>query len=159
MPLGDHLHRSFQVIPDHLAAMRSALQSSSDSTLVTGAAIDALANRSTDTYIWHTRPNATHQESPLLRARMDESGIDPEARLAHGALGLIEALRVAYLQHPASPIRGFANVRYTAPVFEGARVTTTIQPDENGASGFEATTDQFEPGLAITGQIDRKSVV
>ncbi len=149
--LDTRLTRTSTITPDHLGQFRAALASlaGQDRLLVDSAAIDAFVARSGDTYLWHTDPGATWRESPLLRARMEEVGIPRQARLAHGALGLIHALRVASLQQPERPILGVESIRYLAPVFDGAIITASIEPD----GAFAVSTDQLEPDTAITGHI------
>lgn len=120
---------------------------------VDAAAIDALAQRSGDTYLWHMEPGAAYRESELLRARADEAGLDASARLAHGALGLMFALRAAYVQRPDLPIAAVSDLRFVAPIFEGARIGVRVEPMAYGSSAFVVTTDQLQPDLAITGHI------
>lgn len=120
---------------------------------IDAASIDALAERSGDTSIWHTQPGAAHRESALLGARMDGAQVDPQARLAHGLSGIILALRTAYQQHPDAPISGMANIRYAAPVFEGATLSAQVETQAGGTGGFVVTTDQLQPDLAITGRL------
>jgi acyl dehydratase len=119
--------------------------------------ISALARRSGDTSVWHMEPGAAHRGSPLLGIRMDEAAVDPSARLAHGLAGILLALRTAYQQRRDVPIAGFSNVRYSAPVFEGATLSAQIEPAD-GTGGFLVTTDQLQPDLAITGRIRYGSV-
>ncbi len=149
--LDTRLSRTCTITPDHLSQFRAALVSlaGQDRLLVNRTEIDAFIARSGDTYLWHTDPGATWRESPLLRARMEEAGIPQEARLAHGAIGLIHALRVASLRQPGRPILGVAGIRYLAPVFDGATITASIAPD----GAFAVSTDQLEPDTAITGRI------
>jgi len=145
------LSRTLTVTPDHLTQFHAALASlaGQDRLLVNPAAIDGFIARSDDTYLWHTESGATWRESPLLRTRMDEAGIPRQARLAHGALGLTHALRVASLQQPERPILGVEGIRYLAPVFDGATITASIEPD----GAFSVSTDQLEPNTAIAGHI------
>lgn len=120
---------------------------------VEGVAIDALAARSGDTSAWHTRPGAPYRESPLLATRMRGGAIDPEARLAHGLMALVLALRTAYQSDRQAAIRGCSNVRYTTPVFEGATLAAQVEPPVEGSGGFVVTTDQLQPDLALTGRL------
>lgn len=141
---------------EHLAASRRAvaeMELSDHSLLVDALGIDALATRSGDTYIWHMEPGTVRRESPLLQARMAEAGVRDDARLAHGVLGVMFALRAAYAQDRDLPIRGIADVRYSIPVFEGAHLSVMIEPCEGGTDSFLVMTDQFEPNLAISGQL------
>jgi acyl dehydratase len=120
---------------------------------IDGASIDALALRSGDTSIWHREPGAAYRESTLLGRRMEDAGIDRNARLAHGLCGIILALRTAHQQHSDAPIAGISNVRYTSPVFEGATLVAQVEPHPGGTGGFVVTTNQLQPDLAITGRL------
>lgn len=154
MTIEGSAQRATMVTPEHLHAFRRSLEAidRGSSFEVHGSAIDALIERSGDTYLWHTRPGSAYEESSVLRTRVDETGINTQARLAHGALGLMYALESAYLQSDA-PIRGFSDVRYTAPVFEGARLRAHVEDAVDGTSAFEVMSEDVEPGLAITGRI------
>jgi hypothetical protein len=146
--------RANVVTPEHLHAFRRSLDAIDRGGFfeVHGATIDDLIERSGDTYLWHTESGSAYEESSVLRARVDETGINTQARLAHGALGLMYALESAYLQTDA-PIRGLTDVRYTAPVFEGARLRAHVEDAVDGISAFEVMSEDVEPALAITGRI------
>lgn len=154
MTIEGSAQRAISVTPAHLDAFRRSLETIDRGGFfeVHGSAIDDLIERSGDTYLWHTQPGAAYAESSVLRAHVNETGIDTQARLAHGALGLMYALESAYLQTDA-PIRGIANVRYTAPVFEGARLRAHVEDAVDGTSAFEVMSEDVEPALAITGHI------
>ncbi|MDQ2744887.1 MAG: hypothetical protein M3Z66_21690 [Chloroflexota bacterium] len=148
------------ITPDHLHAFHRSLHAvATESFLeVHGSTIDDLMERSGDTYLWHREPGAAYAESDILRSRIDAAGINPQARLAHGALGLLYALETAYLQSGDTPIRGLSDLRFVAPVFEGARLRSHVEEVIAGVAAFEVTSEQTdlspaEPSLAITGQV------
>jgi len=152
----DQSRRTLQVTAEHLAATRTALAAlhpPNDALLVDGAIIDRLADRAGDRYVWHVEPGSAYRESSLLRLRIDEARIDPDARLAHGALGLIYALHTALALDPALPIVGIQDVGYAVPIFEGAHIAAMIEPPDGELGAFAVTSDQFEPNLAINGKI------
>jgi hypothetical protein len=155
MPIEGSETRETLITVDHLRAFRRGLEAlqRERSFEVHGGAIDDLVLRSGDTYLWHTEPGAALRESNVLRRRVEGTGIDSQARLAHGALGLLYVLETAYLQNPDLAIRGVADVRYIAPVFEGTRMTAHVEREHEGEAAFEVMSDALEPGLAITGRI------
>ncbi len=154
MTIEGSAERAHIVSPEHLHAFRRSLQAINRGGFfeVHGSTIDDLMVRTGDTYLWHSEPGSAYAESSILRTRVDETGINTQARLAHGALGLMYALESAYLQSD-TPIRGLTDVRYTAPVFEGARLRAHVEEAVDGTSAFEVLSEEVEPGLAITGRI------
>lgn len=154
MTIEGSAERAQTVTPEHLHAFHRSLEAIDKGGFfeVHGSTIDDLIERSGDTYLWHREGGSAYAESSVLRSHVDETGIDTQARLAHGALGLMYALESAYLQTDA-PIRGLTNVRYTAPVFEGARLRAHVEEAVDGTSAFEVMSEKVEPGLAITGRI------
>jgi acyl dehydratase len=155
MPLGSQSYRSKIVERAHLSATREAVGELSVLApfLIGPSNIDELAERSGDTYIWHMDGGAVYDECALLRVRMDEAGIGPTLRLAHGALGVVYALRTAYTKHPDIAIRGVRDVRFSVPVFEGAGLSASIEITDGETGTFEVTTDQLEHRCAISGQL------
>lgn len=155
MPLGTQSQRSKIVEKVHLAATREAVGELSllAPFLIGPSTIDELAARSGDTYTWHMDGGSVYDECALLRARMDEAGIGPTARLAHGALGVLYVLRAAYTKHPDIPIRGVRSVRFSVPVFEGAGLSASIEIVDGATGQFEVMTDQLEPRCAISGEL------
>lgn len=123
------------------------------SFLVDARRLDELAGRTGDTYVWHMKPGSAYGESAILAARMDEGKINPQARLAHGVLGLIHVLRTAFALKPEVPILGVRDVRYSVPIFEGARLSVTITELDGETAEFAVNTDQLEPALAISGKL------
>jgi acyl dehydratase len=148
--------RSLLVTEEHVLDFRRAftdLDLVESGLRVEGSTIIEQAIRSGDTYLWHVEPGAVYRESRLLGARMEEAGVDNQARLAHGALGLMLALRDALLENPELAIQAVSDVRFATPIFEGAFLTVAVEPEHENTSAFVVTTDQIEPRLAITGHI------
>jgi len=134
-------------------ASRTALDAGgkSDGLLtVTRDVIMSTAQRSGDTSIWHDSPGAAYRESSLLRARMHDAALPPDALLGHGATVLHHALRTAYRERPDLELQGIREVRYRAPVFEGAGLTATVQWTGTDAQ-FVVTSDQLDNVAVLTG--------
>lgn len=159
MALQDRFERTMLVRPEHLELFRfqvdelGSAQNGHRSLLVDAMALQAVAARSGDRYLWHLVPGSSYQDSPFLRERMQAAGIDEHALLAHGVLGLTFALRTAYLASPDRPIDALQDVRFTAPVFEGAHITADVESEGEDIAGFTVTTDQLQPDLAIVGHM------
>src|SRR5438067_517493 len=96
--------RTLRVTPSHLSEFHDGLTASSRPLHVSRERIMGVAARSGDSFLWHVEPNTPYQESSLLRAAMDAASVSRQSVLAHGILGLIYALRRAFLQEPEIPI-------------------------------------------------------
>ena len=120
--------------------------------LVDWTTIERLIDRSGDTYLWHTVPRTPWNESSLMREHIESRGLDPDVRLAHGAVGLIYALQSEYARDSDLFIRGVDEVRYIAPVFEGEHLRAEILDEESGMR-FEVRTEGSRSHAAILGRI------
>src|SRR5579884_4124431 len=148
MPFDAVPRRRMRVTRRHLDASSRLCDApdADDALSVDGERIDDFMLRSGDTFIWHREPGAVYRESPLIREQMDAAGVAPDARLMHGALGLVLALQTTSARQPDSCIRGLDGVRFVAPVLESARIHAELSDD----GAFEVHSDQLHPGLVTT---------